>query len=334
MPKRVLFYSSIRNEADFKTSLFYRIDISILTELGYTIRTTNRMRDFLTIWDYDIAFIYFYRLGLFVAILARLFGKKVYFTGGIDNLSFQFATRKAVFIQRILYVLCYFVSTKCIIVSQSDYNNILLFWRFNRKNELIPHAIHINNYLRSIPKQKIMTSICWMGSVQNIKRKGIDNLIRAFAIFSKHYPDYKLCLIGREGPGYDYLLQIVEDNNVENSIIFYGAASENEKIDILSKTKYYIQLSKFEGFGMAAIEAMASGCIVIHSGRGGLSETVGNTGVLIRDIDDPNNIAAIMLNCELKNKEYSHLANNAYERVANYYDYERRFAALKKILLV
>jgi hypothetical protein len=41
------------------------------------------------------------------------------------------------------------------------------------------------------------------------------------------------------------------------------------------------QLPTFEGLGIAAIEALASKNIVIHSGNGGLNETMRNFGVKI-----------------------------------------------------
>lgn len=75
-------------------------------------------------WKYDIAFIYFYRYGLIAALFAKLFGKKVLFTGGIDALDKNVATPRQRYIQKILFKLCNLFSDTSILVSQTDQSNV------------------------------------------------------------------------------------------------------------------------------------------------------------------------------------------------------------------
>ena len=49
--------------------------------------------------------------------------------------------------------------------------------------------------------------------------------------------------------------------------------------------------SRYEGFGLTALEAMAAGVPVVASDRTALPETVGDAG-LLTDPDDPEAIAA------------------------------------------
>lgn len=49
---------------------------------------------------------------------------------------------------------------------------------------------------------------------------------------------------------------------------------------MMTKSKYFFQLSKYEGFGLAALEALASGNIIIHSNAGGLKYVVGDNGLI------------------------------------------------------
>ena len=51
------------------------------------------------------------------------------------------------------------------------------------------------------------------------------------------------------------------------------------------ESKFYFMLSTYEGFGIAAIEALTAGCCLIHSGRGGLKDAAGEMGVQV-DIED------------------------------------------------
>lgn len=79
---------------------------------------------------------------------------------------------------------------------------------------------------------------------------------------------------------------------MEDKVDFVGAIDEKQKVAYLKKCGYYFQLSLYEGFGLAALEALAAKCIVIHSGRGGLKELVGNSGVLV-DLSSYNNISKL-----------------------------------------
>ena len=84
--KRVLFYSSVKDIELFQIQRFYSVDIALLVNLGYEVSITNHIGKFCLFWKYDIAFLYFYKWALLPAILAKIFSKKVYFTGGIDQL--------------------------------------------------------------------------------------------------------------------------------------------------------------------------------------------------------------------------------------------------------
>lgn len=331
MKYRVLFYASVKNLSDFHTSSFYGTDIKILTELGFDITITNKTRDFFSFNNYDVAFIYFYRKGLLPAIVARIFGKKIFFTGGIDDLSPSFASPLRLHLQRALFILCYCISTICIIVSESDKRNIQMFWKWDKKMIVIPHVVETERFNPNILKQNIIVSICWMGTIANVQRKGVDRLIRGFSIFSRSYPTFMLFIIGRFGEGYQYLRKITEECGVEDKVQFPGPINENEKIEILSKSKYYGQLSQFEGFGLAALEAMAAGCIIIHTAKGGLREILKSYGVLVQDMDDPERISDKLCNLERKYDEFRLTAMQGCKSVRVNFDYSVRYYGFKKI---
>ena len=124
MKKRLLFYSSVKSLELFKTQKFYQIDIALLEDLGYDVWLSNRIFDSLLFWKYDILFSYFYRYSFFTALFAKCFGKKTYFTGGIDPLDANYASPFSYRIQVLFFKLCYWVANSCIIVSQSDLKNI------------------------------------------------------------------------------------------------------------------------------------------------------------------------------------------------------------------
>lgn len=130
--KKVLFYSSVKTKRMFSIQGFYRTDIQILRENGFEVLLSKHFWDFFLFWKYDITFIYFYRFGLFPALISKCFLKKVYFTGGIDDLDIEYAGEKKHFIQKIFFKLCNLFSDTSIIVSKADLKNIESIYSKNR----------------------------------------------------------------------------------------------------------------------------------------------------------------------------------------------------------
>ena len=147
MKKKVLFYSS--KLEDIKVQQFYQIDFNIIRESGYDLTITDKRVELLKFWKYDILFEYFYTWGFFKAIPFWLSGKKVFFTGGIDSLDKNTTSFKRHLIQKIFFMLCYVMSTKCIIVSDNDMENIKKIYKghFLKKLEMSYHTIEAKKLL-------------------------------------------------------------------------------------------------------------------------------------------------------------------------------------------
>lgn len=288
--RHVLFYSSVKTKKQFSYQEYYRTDIRILSDLGFKVHLSNRSADFLRFRTYDIAFIYFYRYGVISAFLARLFGKMVYFTGGIDFLDPSFIGKKGYLIQKYFFLLCYLFSTRCIIGSSSDKKNIQKSFpgMAFRKLFFSAHVIDFDKYLFEDirTKENIFTTIAWMKLVINAKRKGIDKCVYLFRELLKFrgFENSLLFIIGPPGDGSVLIENLVISLNLQGKVILTGMVSEAEKISYLKKSKYYLQLSEQEGFGISAIEALASGNMVFHSGKGGLVDAVGDQGLLLPDL--------------------------------------------------
>lgn len=335
-PKSIKFYSSVPDKALFSKSGFYILDIAILEDLGYKVTTSNRFLDFLSFWKYDISFIYFYRWGLFPAIISRLFGKSVFFTGGIDNLDKDFVGQnsKAYSVQKYFVKACNLFSTKNIIVSKSDWNNVANeITNIRNKSIIIPHAIKIDQFLYDYDldkKENIITTIAWMGK-GNVIRKGIDKSLYVLRAMLDMGLDYTFYILGKDGGGKEHLLSIINDLDLNNNVKFTGFISEEEKINILQKSKYYFQLSKFEGFGIAAIEGLAAANIVVHTGKGGLKDTISKFGIQVNINDSPESVAS-KINLETKVKESKDNVNNSIAHLKNNFSFDMRKREIGKIL--
>lgn len=285
--KKVLFYSSVKNLQSFQTQKFYQIDIELIENLGYKIQLTNRILDFFYFWKYDITFIYFYRKGLLPAIISRLFLKRVYFTGGIDDLNKKTTGKKAYIIQKLFFKFCNLFSSKSILVSVSDQSNVKEIYSGQLPKNIGLSFHSINSELFEIndlsKKECFFTTVVWMESIENVKRKGVDKALYVFKqlIDKTEYSKAKFYIIGRLGPGTEYLKSIINELYLSDKVIFTGSIDEDRKIDLLKRSKFYFQLSTFEGFGLAALEALAAKNIIIHSAQGGLKETMKNYGIIL-----------------------------------------------------
>ena len=106
-------------------------------------------------------------------------------------------------------------------------------------------------------------------------------LIRAFAKVRRSHPDTMLLIVG-SGPERDRLLSIARSLEIHEAVVILpwarDVASYYKTCDI------YIQPSLYEGWGMAVIEAMASGAPVIMTDVGCAGEVVRTeeTGLVIK----------------------------------------------------
>lgn len=333
--KRVLFYSSVKDMDLFRVTGFYSTDINILEDLGFKVLLSNSFKDFLKFWQYDIAFIYFWTKGLIPAIISKFFLKKVLFTGGIDRLDRNYNKSKMDYtIKKIVFKWCSTFSDANIIVSKSDLKNIKeTGFKINRIYYL-PHVIDFEKYrYDDSPKKETITTVVWMeGSELNVLRKGVDKLLYVYKEYLKLNRDTKIKIIGSIGEGTDYLIKIAKELEIEDRIIFTGRISEEDKIRCLKESKYYFQLSLYEGFGISAIEALAAGNIVFHSGRGGLADAIDSFGILIEDIDDFNNIALKLNEINIHYENFSDFIMKGVKHVNDNFSYSLRQNGISTII--
>ncbi|TMO69984.1 glycosyltransferase family 4 protein [Pseudoalteromonas aurantia] len=111
-----------------------------------------------------------------------------------------------------------------------------------------------------------------------IKCKGHENLIRAFSIVVKHYPNATLTLIGT-GPLENSLLKLIKALGIDSQVNLISLIEHSKLPRELVKHNLYVQPSikddvtqQEESFGVAALEAVVAGLPTIVTDSGGLSE--------------------------------------------------------------
>ena len=121
--------------------------------------------------------------------------------------------------------------------------------------------------------------------------KGIAVLLAAISQLTamKQLPPFQLVIIG-EGRSAETLCRLRDDLGLSEVVIFAGLRRDVERI--LPLLDIFVLPSISEGFGIALLEAMASGCPVVATAVGGIPEIVSSTDTgLLVPAGDPASLA-------------------------------------------
>ncbi|RIA09755.1 N-acetyl-alpha-D-glucosaminyl L-malate synthase BshA [Flavobacteriaceae bacterium MAR_2010_72] len=176
-------------------------------------------------------------------------------------------------------------------VSKSLKEDTLRLFDIKNDIEVIPNFIDLNKYqhqftdcqreMMAKEDEKIITHISNFRKVKNIS-----DVVKVFHNIQKHMPA-KLMMVG-EGPEREPAERLCEKLGIQDKVVFFGNSNEIDKI--LCFSDLFLLPSVTESFGLAALEAMASGVPVISSNTGGIPEVNihGVSGFLsnVNDVDD------------------------------------------------
>jgi len=198
-------------------------------------------------------------------------------------------------------------------VSQSLKDDTLRLFDIKNDINVVPNFIDLEKYnheftdcqraMMANDDEKIITHI---SNLRPVKR--VQDVISIFYNIQKEMPA-KLMFIG-EGPEKEKVELRCQELGILDKVVFFGRSNEIDKI--LCFSDLFLLPSQTESFGLAALEAMASGVPVISSNTGGLPEVNihGESGFLsnVGDIEDMTKNALYILSDETRLKTFK---NNA-----------------------
>jgi glycosyltransferase involved in cell wall biosynthesis len=103
-------------------------------------------------------------------------------------------------------------------------------------------------------------------------------------------PDAELRLVG-DGPLRPQLQSLAHELGVSDRVSFLG--HRDDVPELLRATDVYVHCAHLEGFGLAALEAMASGVPVVATRNPGMADVVGDAGLLVDPGDVKGLVAAL-----------------------------------------
>lgn len=164
------------------------------------------------------------------------------------------------------------------------------------------------------------------------KNKAYDEIIRAFALISDMFPDWRLVFAGNGD--IDVAKGIALTEGVSGRVDFVGWVDGDRKVRLFEKASVYCLASYVEGFPMSVLEAWSYGLPVICTTAGGLADVVINrVNAMVFEAGNVEMLAARM--SELLSDEYlrSMVAQNSLSLVREKFGKDMIFSQLESIYL-
>ena len=123
--------------------------------------------------------------------------------------------------------------------------------------------------------------------------KNLDGLLRAFAAIRQCAPfrDLALVIVCQLEPHEEVLVRGVADRcGARENVVLTGLISDEELVGLFNRCRAAIHVSRYEGFGLPALEAMRCGAPLVASSTASLPEIVGSAA-LLADPERPDTIA-------------------------------------------
>ena len=130
--------------------------------------------------------------------------------------------------------------------------------------------------------------ILFVGNIE--PRKNLKALLLAYEeLDTRIRKQYSLLLVGARGWLDDEIFDIIERLRIQGNHIQQpqGYVKDEDRAALFSGASLFVYPSKYEGFGIPPVEAMACGVPVITSNNSSLPEAVGNAAIMVgsEDVD-------------------------------------------------
>jgi glycosyltransferase involved in cell wall biosynthesis len=136
---------------------------------------------------------------------------------------------------------------------------------------IIPNGVFPEDFHNTKQSPQAHPYILAMGCLHHIK--GFDILLEAFALAQEKIAEMSLIIAG-EGPDKRRLIEKAFQTKLKGKVQFLPFLRGEEKIRFLGGCRFVVCPSRYESFGMVALEANAAGKPVLGFSVGGLAELI------------------------------------------------------------
>jgi glycosyltransferase involved in cell wall biosynthesis len=154
---------------------------------------------------------------------------------------------------------------KPVVLTNSRFSKQVIMEHLNITPSVLYPPVDVEKYLPLSNSKKRRNIILTISRIE--EGKGLDIIPK----LAKRVPNAKFIIIGSLSSDnyFRYFYKMIRNMGVADKIKIIPNASENIKAKILSKAKIFLHPMKYEHFGIAIVEAMASGLVPLVSKTGG-----------------------------------------------------------------
>ena len=183
------------------------------------------------------------------------------------------------------------VSRRVVAVSQTTAADLRRFYRLpDAKIRVVPSGVDpvFFEVARRRRPERFLLAVSTLHP-----HKNLDGLLRAFALFRREQPDFRLVVCRDARLLYRPLHDLREQLGLADAVEFPGWIPREELYDLFARAWAFLYPSKFEGFGLPVLEGLAAGVPTACSSIEPLSSIAGDAALQF-DPSDPTAIAAAM----------------------------------------
>tara|TARA_A200000159_G_scaffold15466_1_gene12801 strand:- start:340 stop:1587 length:1248 start_codon:yes stop_codon:yes gene_type:complete len=170
---------------------------------------------------------------------------------------------------------------KIVVPSNSSLEDIKNEFKVDEnKMERVMNGIDLKLFYPDSKIKKIPFRLVTVASA-DVPLKGLDYLLEALCNLAKVYPDISLSVIGEQKKG-GHTERLIKKLNLQKRVNFFSNLTEGDLRSTYCEAELAVIPSLYEGFGFAAIEAMACGVPLISTSGGALPEVVKEAGIIIQ----------------------------------------------------
>jgi glycosyltransferase involved in cell wall biosynthesis len=285
--KKLVFFVRVRDRRLLDLLGFYSQDIAALRSLGFDVQVeTSLLKAFVA--RADAYYCWWWHTSMPLVLVARFKRRPVVVTGATDLHNDVGLSAIKRYIRLVLTFVSAHAASWNIAISEFEGAD------FKRLHVRRWSVIHLSTATIRTPAELSPHPSAVLIAQMNplsIRRKGVDIAIEAGREVFVTCPEFVLHLVGPISAEGQEMLDVMVRG--EGWIRVHGEVTEEKKHELLARAWFYLQPSRYEGFGLAVAEGMSAGCIPVVSAAGSLPEVVGAGGVV--EGGGPTQIAAALL---------------------------------------